>query len=121
MMRRVLIGLALVTLSTLAFTSNVVNGVLDNTDPIWDGCGGSTSTGCYYDVVELCVDASGAYTFDAVYAGSGDTHLDGILEIYQGAFNPASPGVNSIGYDDDGPEGSHTSQIFGLGLSTGTT
>lgn len=100
-----------------------ITGSLDTTDPQWNGCGSSLATGCYYDFYEFTVTLNGAYNFNAFYPGdtSIDENLDGIIEIYQGSFDPTQPGVNAIGFDDDGPGGSNTSQILGLGLTAGTT
>lgn len=101
----------------------VITDSLGGTDPTWDGCGSGTATGCFYDAYEFTVTVSGAYDFDAFYPGdtSIDANLDGIIEIYDSAFDPTQPGVNSIAFDDDGPGGSNTSQILALGLTAGTT
>ena len=115
---------ALAWVSTSDAASAVtVSGSLDPSDPTWDGCGSFSATGCNYDVVQFSVSVDGAYDFDAFYDGdtSLDLNLDGILEIYEGSFDPLSPGLGSIAFDDDGPGGSNTSQILGLGLTAGTT
>ncbi len=123
MIRKTLAAIALLSLSSTAFSAHIVSGSLDASDPTWDGCGSSLATGCYYDVVEFNVSASGLYTFDAFYAGdtSIDENLDGIIEIYEGGFDPLAPGVGGIAFDDDGPGGSNTSQILDVSLSAGTT
>lgn len=124
MVRKLLAGIALLSLSTSAFavTSNFT-GSLDASDPLWIGCGSSAATDCNYDVIKFTVSASGLYDFDAFYPGDtgSSANLDGILEIYENSFDAGAPGLSSIGFSDDGPDGSNTSQILGLSLSTGTT
>ena len=122
MFKKVLAAVGVIALSHAAAAATIT-GSLDPGDPTWDGCGSATATGCNYDVVAFSVTASGAYNFDAFYPGdtSVDENLDGIIEIYEGVFDPLTPGVGAIGFDDDGPGGSNTSQILGLGLTAGTT
>ncbi len=123
MLKKLLAVTAMLALSNFALAATTVSGSLDASDPTWDGCGTSAAVGCNYDTVVFTVDTSGAYNFDAFYPGDVDLdlNLDGILEIYEGGFDPLSPGLGAIGFDDDGPGGSNTSQILGLGLTAGTT
>lgn len=118
MFKKLLAGAALLSLSFSA-SAATFSGSLDPTDPTWDGCGSGAATGCNYDTVVFEVTADGAYDFTATYTDA--MNLDGILEIYEGSFDPLAPGVGSIGFDDDGPAGSTESQILGLGLTAGTT
>ena len=122
MFKKVLAAVGVIALSHAA-SAATVTGSLDPSDPTWAGCGSTTAVACNYDVVAFSVDLSGAYNFDAFYPGdaSVDENLDGIIEIYESAFDPLAPGVGAIAFDDDGPGGSNTSQILGLSLTAGTT
>ena len=68
------------------------SGALTNTDPTWERTyGGTTCTatgtsGYYYDVFSFTVSTGGAYTFDGCFPT-----IDGYGQLYQNAFNPASP------------------------------
>ncbi|MEM6640457.1 MAG: VPLPA-CTERM sorting domain-containing protein [Pseudomonadota bacterium] len=120
MLKKVLATVGVTALAHAA-SANMISGSLENTDPTWDGCGSGAATGCFYDVVEFTVDADGLYTFDAFYPGDTglDENLDGVLEIYEGSFDPLAPG--GIAFDDDGPGGSNTSQILDVDLDAGVT
>lgn len=120
MLRAITTGILLI--GATSASANFITGTLDDTDPVWDGCGLGSAVDCAYDAIEFIVDTSGLYTFDAFYPGdaSADENLDGIIEIYEAAFDPLLVGLNSIAFDDDGPGGSNTSQIADLNLSAGT-
>lgn len=125
MIKRLLAGAALMALASTSFANTT--GSLDGTDPIWDGCGSSTATGCFYDAIEFNVSATGSYSFTTFYPGDTtiDENLDGFLFIFEGIFDPADPGA-SIAADDDysgdfGCTGANCSQIGSVDLTAGTS
>ncbi|MBT8131067.1 MAG: VPLPA-CTERM sorting domain-containing protein [Gammaproteobacteria bacterium] len=110
-------------LSVHASAAPLSSGTLDPDDPIWNGTG--TGFPGYYDVVTFTVDNSGLYSFDADYplANISDpaSHLDGLISLKEGGFDPSDPFLFEIAFNDDGPTGSTSSQIADIALTAGTT
>lgn len=74
----------------------------------------NVGTAVRYQVTDFTVSVSGNYNFlnSAAY--------DAYLGVYSNAFNPGSPLVNALAYDDDAGPGTD-SQILALGLLTGVS
>lgn len=74
----------------------------------------NVGTAVRYKVTDFTVDVSGNYTLvdSAIY--------DAYLGVYSNAFNPGSPLVNALAYNDDGGPGSDA-QITSLGLLSGVS
>ncbi len=83
--------------------------LIGGTDCVLSGVGQGVS----YDAFEFQVDAEDVYTFTANFVG------DGTAAIYEGSFNPNSPCVNLVAYDDDGA-GNLDPLIMTTLLSSGT-
>lgn len=112
---------------TFAFSATAgaasTSGSLDASDPTWGGCGSATPLECNYDVVEFTVGTTGLYTIDTFYPGDADLdeNLDGYIRLFANMFDPSLDGVDQIAFDDDGPDGSNTSQILDVTLTAGTS
>ena len=82
-----------------------VTGSLDASDPTFSrpGFGSPPSDvwggSYYYDTFDFTVSTSG------LYSGTLHSAFDNVLGLYTGAFNPASPLVNALRYDDDSGPG----------------
>jgi len=96
----------------------VINGSLSSADATFNSPNAgnpptSTSSGAFsYDAYGFTVNTAGTYAITAA-----SRVFDTYLGLYQGAFNPQSPLVNVLQYDDD--SGAATDSLINRSLSTG--
>ncbi len=97
-----ILGLLALSSTALAQTSAFGSGALTTSDPTFTRPGQTTGL-YYYDVYQLTVTATGAYTFELSSlntAGVPSNALDTFLYVYANAFDPAAP-TGFIASNDD--------------------
>jgi hypothetical protein len=105
--RALVVGGLLAVASTPALaTTTVINGTTTGRPTFNRPVAGrppnflsGVGTAVNYDVTEFRVSVSGNYTFNL------STLYDNYLGVHQTAFNPATPLVNALAYDDDSGPG----------------
>ena len=93
----VLTAISAAVISTPAFATTV-NGVFDNTSPIWSGPDPTLPfyQNTTYRAFSFTTPASSSLTFTLTLTNG----LDGVLSLYSGTFNPASPSTNRVQLSD---------------------
>jgi len=100
-----LIAFALLALTSASFAQAPAygQGSLTVNDPTFNRPGGTAGAPYFYDVYQLSVTATGAYTFELSSlntTGTPSNALDTFLLVYANTFNPAAP-AGAIGSNDD--------------------
>ncbi|MGI8821036.1 MAG: PEP-CTERM sorting domain-containing protein, partial [Chthoniobacterales bacterium] len=100
-----IIGIGVLALTSASFAQAPAygQGSLTVNDPTFTRPNGAAGTPYFYDVYQLSVTVTGAYTFELSSlntAGSPSNALDTYLVVYANMFNPAAPS-GQIGLSDD--------------------
>lgn len=108
---------------TTIFTGNTTGGPIFNR-PLANGNNAPTAlsgvgTTVRYTVTPFTVSISGNYSFNSVAADPAN--YDNYLGVHRISFNPASPLVNAIAYNDDFTGGIGTSGFTALALLAGVS
>jgi hypothetical protein len=108
---------------TTIFTGNTTGGPIFNR-PLANGNNAPTAlsgvgTTVRYTVTPFTVSVSGNYSFNAVAANPAT--YDNYLGIHRNSFNPASPLVNAVAYNDDFTGGIGSSGFAALALLAGVS
>jgi subtilisin family serine protease len=108
------------------------NGTLLNGGPTFNNPNEGTpptslstnGTAVYYHVQSFTVPVAGSYSLQqtvASYTDGSATNQDGYFSLYQISFNPATPLVNALSVNDDGPLQTLNRPGLVYTLATGTT